>query len=74
MPSLTSDEKEEILARIAAFDFSGFERRLTGNICRYSKSFVGRDFKLWAQMAVFILEPYVADEELDLWLKLSQVR
>ena len=73
MQKVSQQHKKEILARISVFDYSGFERRLTGNVCRYHKSFVGRDYKLWAQMAVFILEPYLEQEELDVWLKLSHV-
>ena len=45
MDSASSKQKKEILAILAAFPYSGFSTRITGNICYYYKSFVGRDFK-----------------------------
>ena len=44
-----------------------------GNVCRYFKSFVGRDFKGWAQMAVFVLSPYLSTNERKVLLSLSEV-
>ena len=66
--------KKEILARISAFPTCGFTTRITGNICHYYKSFVGRDFKAWMQMAVFIINPYLTDSEKQCWLLLAKVR
>ena len=60
----------ELLARIRAFNFSGFRAKLVGNV-RYHQSFVGRDYKAWAQMAPFVLFPYVAENKLWLALKVS---
>ena len=39
---------------------------MSSNITRYSQSFVGRDFKVWAQLAPFILAPYLTSEQLKL--------
>ena len=63
----------ELLARIRAFNFSGFRAKLIGNIVRYHQSFVWRDYKAWAQMAPFVLFPYLAEEHRKLWLALSKV-
>ena len=73
MGKLNAVQKSEVLARIACMDYSGIEGRLSSNITCYSQSFVGRDFKVWAQIAPFILAPYLTSEELKLWLSLSQV-
>jgi len=74
MKALSPSQKKEFLARILSFNHSGFTARLTSNVTRYSQSFVGRDFKLWAQMAPFILKPYLTAGELELWIALSDVR
>ena len=73
MQSLRPLQKKEILARIASFNYSGFTGRMSSNVTRYSQSFVGRDFKVWAQMAPFILEPYLPPPQLELWIALSDV-
>ena len=47
-----------------AFDYSGFEViPKPKRICNYSGSLVGRDIKAFAQMALFILEPYLSAGE-----------
>ena len=52
MDKLTSRQKDEVLARINSFPFSGFKEKLEINICRYFSvsryvgSLVGRDLKL----------------------------
>ena len=70
MGRLTSAQKEGIQAKI---DFSGFEAKLGYNLCRHFRSFVGRDFKALAQIALFLLTPYMKPEEKILWLSLSKV-
>ena len=70
MNLLSASQKKEILACISSFNHSGFTARLTSNVTRYSQSFVGRDFKLWAQIAAFILKPYLAAGDLELWIAL----
>ena len=72
--SLRPPQKKEILAWTASCNYSGFTERMSSNVTRYSQSFVGRDFKVWAQMAPFILEPYLPPPQLELWIALSDVR
>ena len=35
MDKLTSRQKDEVLARISSFPFSGFKEKLQSNVCRY---------------------------------------
>ena len=70
---LSPRQKEELLARIRVFNYSGFRVRLVGNVVRYHQSFVGRDYKALAQMAPFVLFPYLTDEHRQVWLALSKV-
>ena len=74
MDSASSKQKKEILAILAAFPYSGFSTRTTGNICYYYKSFVGRDFKAFIQLAVFVIGRYLPPNELKCWLLLSKVK
>ena len=46
---------------------------IAGHICHYVGSLVGRDFKMVAQVAPFILAPYMDVNEKDVWLSLSKV-
>ena len=59
MPKMNARQKKEILARLRAFNTSGMQVKLYGNVCQYYQSFLGRDFKAWAQMAIFIISPYL---------------
>ena len=71
--SKLSPQKDEIRSRIASFSFSGFKSKLASDICRYTGSLVGQDFKIVAEIAPFILLPYVEDKEKPIWLALSKV-
>lgn len=73
IPILSRRQKEEVLARIRAFNYSGFCVRLFGNVISHHQSFVGRDYKAWAQMALFIIYPYLTDEDRLVWVALSKV-
>ena len=73
MSKLSADEKREIFARIYTFPYSSFSGKLRTNICRYTGSLVGRDFKVWAQMALFVIAPYLNNHQLKVWLYLSKV-
>ena len=73
IPKFSKVQKAEILARIRAFNFSGFRVKLVGNVIQYHQSFVGRDYKAWAQMAPFIIFPYLNEDDKTLWLALSKV-
>jgi len=58
---------------MTAFNYSGFDGRVLGNVVHHHKSFVGRDYKAWAQMALFILGPYLSRAQQRVWLGLSKV-
>ncbi|KAL5506628.1 hypothetical protein EMCRGX_G008324 [Ephydatia muelleri] len=66
-------QKREILARVRAFNTSGFRVKMYGNVCQYYQSFLGRDFKAWAQMAIFILKPYLNEGQAPVWLSFSKI-
>eukprot|EP00731_Ephydatia_muelleri_P013887 Em0007g1197a len=73
MPRLSKAQKKELLAWICAFNLSGFQDKVHGNVCNHFKSFVGRDFKAWAQMAILILSPYLSSEECEVLLSCMKV-
>ena len=73
MGRLSTKEKEEVEARLVVFNFSGFEDKLGYNLCRHFRSFVGRDYKALAQVALFVLGPYMTESERIVWLALSKV-
>ena len=54
--------QKKILARMTAFSCCRFSVKVHGNISYYCQSFVGRDFKAWMQMAIFIIKPYLTAE------------
>ncbi len=60
-PTLSTKQKEEVLAGVRAFNYSGFSCKLQGNVIRHHQSFGGRDYKAWAQMALSIMWPYLAN-------------
>eukprot|EP00731_Ephydatia_muelleri_P004554 Em0002g730a len=62
----------EIQARVRAFNTSGFSTKLHGSVCYYYQSFVGRDFKGWTQMALFILGPFLSDGQKEVLLAYSK--
>lgn len=73
IPTLSKRQKDEVLARIRAFSFSGFCVKLFGNVIQHHRSFVGRDYKAWAQMSLFIVYPYLSSGDKSVWLALSKV-
>ena len=73
MGKLTPHQKEEVLARIQAFDFSGIRGTLPGNICRYYQSFLGRDFKTWAQICLFIVWDFLTVTERSTFLRYTML-
>lgn len=73
MDKRSASEKKQLLARIAAFSYSGFSVRITGNIAYHYRSFVGRDYKAFMQMAIFIVSSFISNEERKCWLLLSKV-
>ena len=89
MENLSSVQKNEIISRFRSFPYSGFQQRLTSNVCRlvefhmytscvchfyrYVGSLVGRDFKTFAQLALPILQPYLNGSEFKAWFSLTKV-
>lgn len=72
MDARSTREKKEIACRMKSFPYCGFSSQVTGNISYY-KSFVGRDFKAWIQMAPFIICSYLTDSSQKCWILLGQV-
>ena len=73
MSKLTVVQNNEIRARIASFPSSGLQYKVTSDVCRYTGSLVGHDFKSLAQMVPFVLMPYIDEKEKPVWLALSKV-
>ena len=73
MPTLNARQRKEVLARMAAFNYSGFDVKVLGNVVHHHQSFVGRDYKAWAQMALFIIGGYIDASQKQVWLALSKV-
>ena len=71
--SLSQQQKDQLHAKIAALDMSAFPANIRGNITRNYGSYVGRDFKLWLQVAVFVLHNIIPHEKLLAWEYLSEV-
>jgi hypothetical protein len=65
--------KNQLHAKIQALDMSAFPATINGNITRNYGSYVGRDYKLWMQVAVFILQDIIPFEQLLVWELLSEV-
>ena len=70
---LSSEEKDELLARLRTLNYSGMDYRVTGNIVHHHKSFVGRDYKALAQFSLYVLGPYLQSDEVAVWVALSKV-
>lgn len=73
MKRITAKEKKEIKARVIAFQTSGFEFHLSPSVCKVYGSFFGRDFKVLAQMCLFLIWDYLTSSEQKVWLALSKV-
>jgi hypothetical protein len=73
MKSLSNENKAKVTARIESCDFSPFPQKLASNISKTYGSLVGRDIKVWAQVAVYILMDIIPNDELEVWIHLSNV-
>ena len=73
MDTISPDTKQKIVARIKAFNSSGLGGKLSSNIVYHHRSFHGKDYKLWAQMAPFIIWPFITESQRRVWLSLSKV-
>ena len=66
--------KRGSITKECAFNYSGFDVRLIGNVVKYHQSFVGRDYKVWAQMALSIIFPYLSCGDQAVLLSLSKLK
>ena len=73
MPTLNARQKKEVLARKTAFNYSGFNVKVLGNVVHHHQPFVGRDYKAWVEMARFIIGSYIDASQKQVWLALSKV-
>ena len=73
MKRMSTDQKKELLAKLETFNYSGIDSKITGNLCYHYKSFVGRDYRSLAQIALHLLGSYFSDSEKAVWLALSKV-
>ena len=73
MSNRSKPENTEVLAKLSAFSYFGFSVKITGNIAYHYQSFISRDFKAWMQLALFIIDAYVTDEEKKCWISLAEV-
>ena len=55
--------------KIIHFNHTG---RCLASCCRYHKSLVGRDYKLWAQVGLFIVWDFLQPPEQDVWISLAK--
>ena len=63
--SMTPEKKQQMHAKVVGLNMSAFSRHIKGNITRNYGSYVGRDYKLWMQMAVFILDGLIPAESIS---------
>ena len=74
MSTLRTEEKWKLRARLSLFPYSGFASKLSTDICRYTGSLVGCDFKTLAQKAPFVILPHVDESVKPIWVGLSKVK
>ncbi|XP_070551737.1 uncharacterized protein [Ptychodera flava] len=70
---IPASDKAEMERKLKVFDWSAFKRTLSPNFIEKHQSFVGRDYKLWAQVATFVLAGNVSAKYLELWHLISEV-
>lgn len=64
MARLSKEHKQEVLVRLSAFNYSYLVGKVLGNVVYHHKSFVGRDYKAWAQLTLFVVgDDYLSDSE-----------
>ncbi|XP_070552645.1 uncharacterized protein [Ptychodera flava] len=71
--NMSQHGKDTAAAKLEAFDWSAFGRRLSPSFIEKHKSFLGRDFKVFAQVAPFILAESIPREQLIIWHLISKV-
>ena len=74
MPRLTNRMKEEVLARVTHFPILVYVQKcLAMCVVTIIPLCMGRDFKGWSQMSVFILSPYLSSDDRKVLLSFSKV-
>ena len=73
MSKLSPTAKDKIQAKLRAFPQSGLPCAPTTAVCRYYGSLHGGDFKVFAQVGIFVLWEHLTTKQKDLWLSLSKV-
>ena len=73
MTRLTASQKREVKAKLRGFDFSPFPCSLSPGVCNHYLSFHGRDFKILAQVGLFIFWDHLLPTEKPVWLSLCKV-
>ena len=73
MDSRNTSEKKEILAKISSFHIVVFQLEYLVTYAIIYRAFIGRDFKVWMQMGLFIVPSYLTDSETKCWYLLSKV-
>ena len=69
MKRLCTVEKKELLAKLAAFNYSGMEVKICESLCYHYKSSVGRDYKALPQIALYLFGPYICyQQRRQIWL------
>ena len=72
MAQFSSQQCKEVWLALSHF-LSDFAFRLSRDISKYFKSFVGRDFKTLAELVLFVLPTLLTPGEAEVWLALSKV-
>jgi hypothetical protein len=74
---LSDTDKSVLKTRISSFEVSGLgldSSRLSGNtLVTYAGSLTGRDFRVIAQIAPFVLAGLMEQDHLDAWVALSRL-
>ena len=74
MERLPANDKEKIMAKLRQISYSGLPSQLSPMaVCRHVKSLHGRDFKVFAQIALFVLWDHLLEPEKSVWKALSRV-
>ena len=69
-----SDREKEVASKLTAFSWSGLPSTLSPEaLCHHHKSLIGRDYKLVAQVALYILWDHLTGPEKEVWKALSKV-
>ncbi|KAI8816376.1 uncharacterized protein EV422DRAFT_477788, partial [Fimicolochytrium jonesii] len=74
IPTLNDEQKGTLVVRIDNASYAGFVMSLRGNeIVKYVGSLIGRDLKVFFQIAPFLLHGLVAEELMSVWQAMSEL-